>query len=433
MATKISPISGFPEYLPAQQLAFNGIAAQIRQIYEGFGYAPLETPAVERIDTLISKGIDSKEVYALRRLNTQGEGDDGAKNLALRFDLTVPLARYVSQHYANLVFPFRRYQMQPVWRGERAQKGRHRQFYQFDIDYVAENTLPLAADAEILAAAHTALQTLGVRFVMRVNNRKLLQGLFEEAGFTGAEQAKQALKVWDDFEKLPPAEVETRLRAIAPRANVAGLTRTLAANSLAGLATPASPLARQGLEELRQVLQATRTLLGHGGELPTLQADFRIARGLDYYTGTVVETTLVEAPEFGSICSGGRYDNLAESLSERKLPGVGISIGISRLFDWLSEQPAYRNLPATPAHAALLGPLAAQAAGALRTLGLKVEMALESGKPNSHHFQAAQKRGLAYALVAEEDGTLTLRTLATRQDEKGLTPAQAAGRLAPAR
>ncbi|NBV54539.1 MAG: histidine--tRNA ligase, partial [Proteobacteria bacterium] len=231
MANKITPISGFPEYLPAQQLAFNSICAKIKAVYEAFGYVPLETPCVERIDTLISKGIDSKEVYALRRLNVQ-EGDDGAKDLALRFDLTVPLARYVSQHYANLVFPFRRYQCQPVWRGERPKKGRERQFHQFDIDYIADGagSLPLAADAEILAAAYQALQAIlpkGEKFTMRVNNRVLLYSLLAANGFTTADQQHAALKVVDDLEKIPAAEAHERLQAINPEANPQALLKKL--------------------------------------------------------------------------------------------------------------------------------------------------------------------------------------------------------------
>jgi histidyl-tRNA synthetase len=223
MATKISPISGFPEYLPAQQRAFDAITAKIRHAYESFGYTPLETAAVERTEVLISKGIDAKEVYGLRRLAAStGAGDDdttGAKELALRFDLTVPTARYVAQHYGQLVFPFRRHQIQPVWRGERPQKGRYRQFHQCDIDYIADGAgnLPLAADAEILACAFTALSSLGLKFTMRVNNRKLLNGLFAQAGIA-EENRTAAIKIIDDIEKQPNAVTLEKLQLLTPKA-----------------------------------------------------------------------------------------------------------------------------------------------------------------------------------------------------------------------
>lgn len=431
MANKISPISGFPEYLPAQQLAFNGIVSKIRSVYESFGYVPLETPAVERIDTLISKGIDSKEVYALRRLNTQGEGDDGAKDLALKFDLTVPLARYVSQHYANLTFPFRRYQVQPVWRGERAKAGRYRQFYQFDIDYIADSPLPLAADAEILAAAHQALTSLGLKFRMRINNRKLLIGLLQEYKFS---KTAEALKVIDDLEKIGTEKVMSNLEELEPSANAKGfladIRNFMERRPLASL----NATAQEGANEIEQVRLALEVLLGRKTVDDTTTFDITIARGLDYYTGTVVETTLLDAPELGSICSGGRYENLAESLSDRKLPGVGISIGLSRLFSWMETQPQFAPTASTTAQvfiplesdAAL--PAATAAAGNLRAAGLMVEQSLHA-QPLPTQYQKAEKRGLKYAAIPEENGKVTLRTFATRSNQSGLTPAEVAAKL----
>lgn len=410
MANKITPISGFPEYLPAQQLAFNTICHNIKKVYESFGYVPLETPVVERIDTLISKGIDSKEVYALRRLNVQ-EGDDGAKDLALRFDLTVPLARYTAQHYANLTFPFRRYQCQPVWRGERPKKGRERQFHQFDIDYIADGqgNLPLAADAEILAAAYQALQAIlpaGQTFTMRVNNRVLLQSIFTQNGYTTPEHRHAALKIIDDLEKFPRSEILTRLATITPKSQPETLLQTLTNSKLENLQN------LNGTNELQTVIQTAKSLLGTNANIIP---DLTIARGLDYYTGTVVETRLESAPELGSICSGGRYENLAESLSDRPLPGVGISIGITRLCEWLMPQPPYNTFAATPADVYVsygLGTTASQ----LRTLGLKVEEGLED-KPLGKQLIAAEKRGHRQAITKVEGTTYTLRTLATRSDE----------------
>jgi histidyl-tRNA synthetase len=412
MPTKTN-ISGFPEYLPAEQLAFNSIVAKVTQVYQSFGFVPLETAAVERIDTLTSKGIDSKEVYALRRLNAQG--DEGDKDIALRFDLTVPLARYVAQNYADLTFPFRRYQVQPVWRGERAQKGRYRQFHQFDIDTIGDATLPIAADAEILAAANLALTAIlpaGTQFTMRVNNRQYLQNLCQKWGYS----AYEAIKIIDNLEKIPEAQAVQELATLNPAADGKKFITQLKANQI--------DTSIEGAEQLQIVLTLTQQMLGGKGEVV---ADLTIARGLDYYTGTVVETRLESAPELGSICSGGRYDNLTESLSDRKLPGVGISIGLSRLAVWLMDQEPYKSTPASTASAIVTGPEAATAAAALRAAGLNVELAL-GDKSAGQHFQNAAKRGLQYGIVAE-NGTLTLRPFATRQDEPDLTPAQIATKL----
>lgn len=412
MPTKTN-ISGFPEFLPSEQLAFDAIVAKITAIYQSFGYVPLETAAVERIDTLTSKGIDSKEVYALRRLNAQG--DDGDKDIALRFDLTVPLARYVSQNYANLVFPYRRYQVQPVFRGERPQLGRYRQFHQFDLDVLTDgaNSLPLEADAEVIAAAWQALSTIlpsGTKFTMRVNNRKLLMGLVEDAGYQGEDIVK-AIKVIDDLEKVTPEAAISSLTNINSNANVEGLLSQLRSKELSTLKN-LSPAAQQGLEELQTVLSSVSEMTGKAGNI---LPDLTIARGLDYYTGTVVETRLEPAPELGSICSGGRYDNLTASLSDRHLPGVGVSIGISRLAAWLMSQPPYNIMAATTAKVIVTGSQAASVCQTLRAGGIAAELAL-GDKPAVKHFQTAEKRGIAFGIVAEAD-SLQLRTFATRSSE----------------
>lgn len=404
-------ISGFPEYLPSEQLAFNTIIHTITGIYQNYGYVPLETAAVERIDTLTSKGIDSKEVYALRRLNAQG--DDGDKDIALRFDLTVPMARYVAQNFADLTFPFRRYQCQPVWRGERAQKGRYRQFHQFDLDVVGDGALPIVADAEVIAAAHDALVAIlpqGTPFTMRVNNRKLLTGLVQGAGYAEGEQTYAAIKVIDDLEKIRDEEARERLSAINPQASVQKLidqTRTTNLNDLTGL----TPLAQQGVAELKEVLQTLDSLTGGTSNIV---ADLAIARGLDYYTGTVLETKLHAAPELGSICSGGRYDNLAASLSERNLPGVGLSIGISRLAAWLIDQPPYNSMPATPASIIVIGTAAPALCQQIRKAGLACELGL-GDKSAGQHFMGADKRGIKYGIVADTPEKATIRTFSTRQ------------------
>ncbi|PZP39914.1 MAG: histidine--tRNA ligase [Pseudomonas fluorescens] len=408
---KIDPISGFPEYLPAQQLAFDDITGKIAHIYKSFGYVPLETAAVERIDTLVSKGVDSKEVYALRRLNA-ADGDDGSKELALRFDLTVPLARYVAQNYSSLVFPFRRYQVQPVWRGERPQYGRYRQFHQFDLDVIGDGALPIEADAEVIAAAHSALMAVlptGAEFTMRVNNRKLLLGLVEGAGFSAGDEVYKAVKVIDDLEKVSAEEARSKLVAINGGAQVDELLATLKAGKVDGL-TGLNATAAEGAEELKTVMTTVRALTGNAANIVI---DMTIARGLDYYTGTVLETKLHAAPELGSICSGGRYDNLTASLADRNLPGVGLSIGISRLSAWLMQQPPYSTLGATTAKVIVTGPAAASLCQTLRAEGIPCELAL-GDKSAGQHFMNAQKRGIAYGIVAENIEKAVVRTFADR-------------------
>jgi histidyl-tRNA synthetase len=416
----VGAVSGFLEYLPAQQRGFDAAVDRVRKVYEGFGFTPLETAAVERIETLTSKGIDAKEVYGLRRLAAEDGGD---KDLALRFDLTVPLARYVVQNQGALTFPFRRYQAQPVWRGERAQAGRYRQFYQFDIDTIGDGSLPLAADAEVLAAAATALDALGVGdFTMRLNNRKLLEGLLRWAR---AKDIPAAIKAVDDAEKVGWDVTEDLLvdkagiaADVAPR-----LCRFLRKGEADALDVPVHELdeaGRAGMKELVEVLGLTHAMLPE--RLRALvKADFAIARGLDYYTGTVVETRLHAAPELGSICSGGRYENLTESLGKKKMPGVGISIGISRLCAWLLGQPGYADLAATPAKAlvgvkdgATLGD-AAHVARELRERGVAVEMALEADNLG-RQFMRAEARGIRHGVTVTPDKVL-LKTFADRKEE----------------
>lgn len=417
----VGAISGFPEYLPRQQRGFNLAAGRVRDVYERFGFTPLETAAVERAETLIAKGIAAKEVYGLRRLAAdEGEGD---KELALRFDLTVPLARYVVQNQNDLVFPFRRYQLQPVWRGERAQAGRYRQFYQFDIDTIGDGSLPLAADAEVLAAGAMALEALGVgAFTLRVNNRKLLAGLLRWAGIHDDNQLL-AIKLVDDAEKVGWEKTEAGLVALG----------SPLAGPLVKLLRAAEPLrvlqevelddeGRAGAAELATVLELAR---GMGAPANALKADLTIARGLDYYTGTVVETRLHAAPELGSIMSGGRYDNLTANLGKKQMPGVGISIGISRLCSWLLAQEPYASLPASPAMVLLacqdetLLTHYAQVAGNLRAHGVAVEQAL--GGKLATQLKNADKRGLRYALIIGqqemETGTAMLKDLTTGTQE----------------
>ena len=414
---KIGPISGFPEYLPAQQRAFDEIVRKIRGVYESFGYTPLETAAVERIDTLTSKGIDSKEVYGLRRLAGGGleEGSKAsADELALRFDLTVPTARYVAQNYGQLVFPFRRHQIQPVWRGERPQAGRYRQFHQCDIDYIADGAgnLPLAADAEILACAYTALKSLGLEFTMRVNNRQILEGSLTFYGLRNGEQRAAAIKVIDDLEKIGTEGVCKKLTEIGFDSDPEEYVLSL--KNPEKLFRRIDGSMGSGRKDLNEVFLKLEDMLGSGIVGSSIIFDPTIARGLDYYTGTVMETRLHAAPELGSICSGGRYENLAESLSERALPGVGISIGLSRLATWLMTQPRWAGMSATSAQVYVAFGLG-EVSGQLRSSGINVEEGLEE-KPLGKQLMTAEKRGHIWAVIGLDGVKLNLRHLPTRKD-----------------
>lgn len=417
--------SGFPEYTPAQQRAFSLAVQRVTTVYESFGFTPLETAAVERIDTLVSKGVEAKEVYGLRRLAEDGaDSDSSASKLALRFDLTVPTARYVAVNQGALVFPFRRYQVQPVWRGERAQAGRYRQFYQFDIDTIGDGTLSPVADAEILAAGFKALEALHVgAFTLRVNNRKLLQGLLDWTGFGGA-RLTPAIKLIDDAEKAGWETTATELVKLHDCGEVEMLLDILKTpQDLGALAKRIqNPLVQEGALELDYVLKLARNMAGIDAQDTRIQADLTIARGLDYYTGTVVETRLHAAPQLGSIMSGGRYDNLTESLSKKKLPGVGISIGLSRLLAYLLTLPEYQ-LAATPADYFVACTDAdrqtetTELATALRAQGYKVEQQL-GAQPLGKQLQNAEKRGLVHAVIPGADGLITVKHLPSRTEEK---------------
>ena len=328
---------GVLELLPPQQIAFQRMLDTIRRGFERFGFLPVETPAFEVADVLLTKtgGETEKQVYFVQSTGAIKEGKP--PELALRFDLTVPLARYVAEHEHQLNFPFRRYQIQRVYRGERNQKGRYREFYQCDIDVIGKDSLPLAYDAELPAIIHGIFTELAFgAFTIRINNRKLLRGLLEAFGWD-VEHHTGVLHEVDRLGKLPDPEVVALIAKVKPgqddsAARLVALVR--AEDPLAELAKLDHPVLAEGLAELRRVYEGTLAL----GVPPTqLKIDLSIARGLDYYTGTVYETFLDAYPKLGSICSGGRYENLAGHYTKSKLPGVGISIGATRLFSQLLE------------------------------------------------------------------------------------------------
>ncbi len=328
MTIKVEPVSGFPEWLPAERLVEERFLATIREQYQLFGFTPIETPAVERLDVLTAKGGMQRQIFTL------GRPQEGAAEaeVGLHFDLTVPLARYVVQHAHELVFPFRRYQIQKVWRGERAQRGRFREFYQCDIDIVGRGSLEPIHDAEIPCVINATFTALGLPdFKVYVSNRKILRDLLTAGGHS-AEQLGGALRAIDKTDR--DGLDETR-KALAEE----GLSASLVPAIIDLIQCPgiaeaekvfaAAGIASEGLAELRTVIDSALAL---GMPEERLRPNFRIARGLDYYTGTVYETLVAGRENWGSVCSGGRYDDLASFFSTQRFPGVGISIGLSRLF-----------------------------------------------------------------------------------------------------
>ena len=336
----IGQISGFPEWLPAERIVEQTMLDGIREGFERFGFVPIETPAVERTEVLTAKagGEIGRQIYTISRLNSTDSQSDGT-DLSLHFDLTVTLARYVAQRYHELEFPFRRYQMQKVWRGERPQAGRYREFYQCDIDIIGDGHLSLFADAEIPAVIYDIFSRLAFGdFVIRVSNRKILGGFLASCKVT-EEQIPFALREVDRLERQGTMRVIKGLCKLGVRPSISERIVELAALSgdredvLAVLEKmDIGDEFEQGVDELRSVTSHTRDF---GLPKEALTIDLSIARGLDYYTGTVYETSLTKYPSIGSICSGGRYDDLAGLFVKRQFPGVGISIGLTRLFSRL--------------------------------------------------------------------------------------------------
>ncbi len=407
---KPNAISGFPEWLPEFRIVEQQWMDHIRKVFESYGYCNIETAAVEEVDVLTAKGEVDKEIYVLNRLQADPDSDKEVR-LALHFDQTVPLARYVALNFNDLTFPFKRYQMQKVWRGERPQLGRMREFYQCDIDVIAVENLPLSFDAEMPAVIYEVLDGLNIgRIQLRINNRKILIGLLSSLGIEDEEVVTQVTRVIDKLEKIGAGEVQKLLKEQSISSE--SIKEILSLCEVKGLASEIKTISAknemmiEGIEELSYVLDN----LSH---LPkdAVVGDLSIVRGLDYYTGTVYETQLLDVPEFtGSVCSGGRYDDLAGSYINKHLPGVGISIGLSRLFDVLKQSGRIQAGPKSPADVLVVIPSkerheeAAETARELRSRGIKVELyhaAQKIGKQLSY----AEKKGIPYVWFPPfEDG-----------------------------
>ncbi|MEU5554178.1 MULTISPECIES: histidine--tRNA ligase [unclassified Micromonospora] len=408
--SKPTPISGFPEWTPAQRMIEQYVLDRIRSTFELYGFAPLETRAVEPLDQLLRKGETSKEVYVIRRLQGDPEGPAGDDALGLHFDLTVPFARYVLENAGKLQFPFRRYQIQKVWRGERPQEGRYREFLQADIDIVDRDTLAGHHEAEMPLVIGDALRALPIPPVrIQVNNRKICEGFYRGIGLTDPEATLRAV---DKLDKIGPAGV-TELLATTAGASEAQAKACLA---LAEISAPdasfadavralgvSDPLLDEGVAELTAVVE---TAAAHSPGLCV--ADLRIARGLDYYTGTVYETQMIGYEKFGSICSGGRYDNLA-SAGTTRFPGVGISIGVTRLLGLLFGAEALtvsRSVPTCVLVAVTNEELRADSnrvAEALRSRGVPTEVSPSAAKFGKQ-IRYAERRGIPYVWFPGAEG-----------------------------
>ncbi len=421
---KIKPrnLAGFIELLPADQVLFNKIYDKIRMSYEKFGFTPLDTPILEYSDVLLAKagGETEKQIYRFEK---------GDTDISMRFDLTVPLAKYVAMHSGEIAFPFRRYQMGKVFRGERTQKGRFREFYQCDIDVIGDETLSIMTDAELPAIIYDTFTNLGFdNFTIRINNRKILNGFFESLGLEN--KAADILRIVDKLEKiglgavteeLEKLELEKlQINSIMTFISIRG-TQEEVLTSLTNLNVQ-SDTYTEGLEELEQVVNGIRAF---GVPDKNFKIDLTIARGLDYYTGTVYETILNDYPEMGSVCSGGRYENLAEYYTNKKLPGVGISIGLSRLFYKLREAEIIKPEESTTAKVMILPMLedmsyAFFVATALRKQGINTEVNYTK-KSVKAMMNYANRIGVPYVIVIGEDeekqNLVTLKNMETGNQE----------------
>ena len=429
-------LSGFMELLPEDQQKMELLLATLRESYALYGFTPLDTPVIESADVLLAKGggETEKQIYRFQK---------GDSDLALRFDLTVPLAKYVALHANELTFPFRRYQIGKVYRGERAQRGRFREFYQADIDVIGDGKLDIMNEAEIPAVIYRTFTALGLRrFCIRLNNRKILNGFFSLLDLT--DRAGDVMRTIDKLDKIGPDKVRA---VLTDELGVAGTTADEILRFITCPGNSAEKLAfldrYRGKDELFDLgYEELTTVIGYmsrfGVPEENFQVDLTIARGLDYYTGTVYETVLTDHPEIGSVCSGGRYDNLAEYYTDRTLPGVGISIGVTRLFYVLQEQKMLSgDLLTAPAEAVVI-PMGAEgmgfaveAATVLRAAGIRTQVYFENRK-FKQKIGFADKSGIPFALIVGGDeaaeGVVSVKDMASGEQEK-LPPAAAAEKI----
>ena len=433
MQEKVNPriLPGFMELLPADQILFNDMYDKIRSVYESFGFLPLDTPIIELSEVLLAKagGETEKQIYRFNK---------GDNDLSLRFDLTVPLARYVAAHYNDLVFPFKRYQMSKVFRGERPQKGRFREFYQCDIDIIGGDELSILYDAEMPTVIYHVFKKLGIGdFTIRLNNRKVLGGFFASLGLS--DKIEEILRTIDKIEKIGKEKViaelitvgvpEDKTETIIEFITIGGDRKETVAKLRALGVT--NEVFHNGVDELETVTDA---MILFGMPEENFRIDLSIARGLDYYTGTVYETTINGHPEFGSVCSGGRYDNLTGYYTDKKLPGIGISIGLTRLFSQLRDNGLIAAGAGTVAEVLVVPmdketlPYAVSVAAKFREAGIPSDV-YYGEKGMKQKMKYAGRSGFPYAAVIGanemESGALALKDMLGKNGQRTVSVEEA--------
>lgn len=432
---KLTPISGFPEWLPEQKLIEEEIIGKILRVYRSYGFCPIETRAVEPLSILASKGDVNKEIYRLERVLAE-PNEKKEDPLALHYDLTVPFARYVAQNFNELVFPFKRYQLQKVWRGERPQEGRTREFYQFDADTVGIDDLPLCHDADMINMIDEVFSSLAIaRYQIRINNRKILAGLYEFLGLSEA-QRSDAVIVVDKINKIGADGVNRELAAL-------GITQsaideilkcskielsTKDISSIDSLAASKNETFKQGVAELKEIIGL---LTPNAAEHVLI--DLSLARGLDYYTGIIIETILPDFKSYGSVAAGGRYDNLTSRFGNKKIPGVGFTVGLTRLMTLIFNQ---NMIPATAKGVSQVLVTLASAentktafgvARELRSLGINTEVFHKAAKFGKQ-IEYADKKGISWVVFIGDDGSIEAKNLISKEQIK-LSIAELAARI----
>lgn len=423
--TVAKTLPGFMELLPQEQILFNQMKEKIQKTYEKFGFLPIDTPIIESTEVLLAKagGETEKQLYSFTK---------GDSNLTLRFDLTVPLAKYVAMHANELSFPFRRYQIGKVYRGERAQRGRFREFYQCDIDVIGDGELNIINDAEIPSIMYNVFKELGLEnFTIRINNRKILNGLFED--INAKEVSVDIMRTIDKIEKIGTEKVKAEIKELGiSDENIEKVIRFITIEGTTDEKLQElqnmkidNETYKQGVQELIEVIRYIRLF-----NVPEecFAVDVSIARGLDYYTGTVYETFLNDYKSIGSICSGGRYNNLSEYYTDRKMPGVGMSIGLTRLFFVLNDMNLIKVTQKSISKILVVSMVpdlkpAIETANALRAAGINSEIYFDDKKIKAK-FKYADKLQIPYVIVIGEDevnsGTVTLKNMETGEQQKYL-------------
>lgn len=406
-------LPGFMELMPVDQVKFDYLKNTIEKTYLKYGFLPLDTPVIEGADILLAKagGETEKQIYRFNK---------GDSDLCLRFDLTVPLAKFIAMNQGQLSFPFRRYQIGKVYRGERAQKGRYREFYQCDIDVIGDEDLPIIYDVEMPCIIKDIFDTLGLDFEIRINNRKVLNGLFTSLG---VKNTQDVMRIIDKYDKIGKDAVADELVKLGLQGS--DVVKLMEFVAIEGSSQDKIDKARafdiqneeylKGLDELEQVIQHVKTL----GAEDTIVIDFKIARGLDYYTGTVYETFIKGHENVGSVCSGGRYDNLASHYTNKKFPGVGISIGLTRLYYVLNELDLMKQVPnpikvlVLPMDNAQIG-YALKVAKAVRDLGVNCDTYF-ADKKFKNKLNYANKQGVPFVAIVgeneEKDNAVTIKNM----------------------